>query len=325
MDMITRLGELALATRLRRLADMLQKDVTDVYAELGLDFQARWFPVLVAMRLHDSTTATALAGELGLSHQAVSKTAKILVKRGLVAESTDPTDSRRRLLSLTRTGRTLCRNLDDVWEEIRQANEDLLTVTEGPFLSDLDRLESALAVETMAARVRSRLDLDAVDPIRIVDYRPSYKKHFRRLNEIWLDDQFVLEDSDRRILDDPNGQILRRGGAVVFALVDEVVAGTCALIKHREGHVELAKMAVDPAFRRRGLGERLTTTTIERARKAGVDRLWLRTSPLLKPAVRLYHRLGFRRVKLHPFSDDTYCRETFTMVLHLNPSKELPS
>lgn len=323
MDLIMRLGELALATRLRRLADMLQKDVTAIYAELGLDFQARWFPVLVAMREHDPTTATILAGDLGLSHQAVSKTIKLLIHRDLVNESPDPTDSRRRLLSLTRDGRDLCERLDNVWEEIRKANEDLLAELDGDFLHDLGRLEAALATESMATRVRTRLDLAAVDPVQIVDYRPTYKKHFRRLNELWLDHQFVLEDSDRRILDDPNGMIIRRGGHVLFALVEETVAGTCALIQHPDGPLELAKMSVDPAYQRRGLGQRLTTATINRARQSGADKLWLRTSPLLKAAGRLYRRLGFRRVKRHPFPNDTYDRETFTMVLDL--PKETPS
>jgi DNA-binding MarR family transcriptional regulator/GNAT superfamily N-acetyltransferase len=319
MDLITHLGELTLATRLHRLADLLQKDVTDIYAELGLDFQARWFPVLAAMRLHDSTSTTALARELGLSHQAVSKTTKLLINKGLVAESPDPTDSRKRQLSLTRQGRQLCKQLDFVWEEIRDANQNLLAQVDGDFLADLSRLESALAQDSMAARVRRRLELTAVDPVQIVDYRPSYKKHFRRLNELWLNDRFEPEPADRLILDDPNGRILHRGGAVIFALVDQTVAGTCALINHRDGTLELAKMAVDPAYRRRGLGQRLATETIARATQAGVDKLWLRTSPQLKSAELLYRRLGFRRDRHHPFGEDTYRRETFTMALKLNP------
>ncbi len=319
MDLITHLGELALATRLHRLADLLQKDVTNVYAELGLDFQARWFPVLAAMRRHDFTSTTALARELGLSHQAVSKTAKLLVDKGLVNDAPDPTDSRKRQLALTRQGRNLCKQLDVVWEEIRAANQDLLAATDGDFLDDLTGLESALAQDSMAARVRRRLELAAIDPIQIVDYRPSYKKHFRRLNELWLNERFAPEPEDRLILDDPNGRILHRGGAVIFALVDEDVAGTCALINHCDGTLELAKMAVDPIYRRRGLGQRLANETISRARQAGVDKLWLRTSPELKPAERLYRSLGFRRNRHHPFGDHTYRRETFTMALNLNP------
>jgi ribosomal protein S18 acetylase RimI-like enzyme/DNA-binding MarR family transcriptional regulator len=322
MDLITRLGELALATRLRRLADLLQKDVTEIYAELGLEFQARWFPVLTAIHSHEATSATVLAGELGLSHQAVSKTAKLLIGKGLVKEATDPADSRKNRLSLTSRGRSLCNDLDGVWEEIRAANRELLEKTGGDFLGDLDRLETALAQDSMATRLRRRLKLAEVDPVRIVDYRPSHKKHFRRLNEIWLNDDFKLEDHDRRMLEDPNGRILRRGGAVIFALVDEAVAGTCALIRHRDDTLELAKMAVDPAYRRRGLGRRLTIETIDRARQTGADKIWLRTSPALESAGRLYRSLGFRRVKRHPFDDDTYSRETFAMVLNLNANQE---
>jgi ribosomal protein S18 acetylase RimI-like enzyme/DNA-binding HxlR family transcriptional regulator len=324
MDLITHLGELALATRLHRLADLLQKDVTDIYAELGLDFLARWFPVLAGLRLHGSATVTNLADELGLSHQAVSKTVKLLIGKGLVSESADSSDSRKRRLSLTNQGTKLCSQLDGVWEEIRLANRDLLSGTDGDFLEELRGLEAALSHDSMAARVRRRLELAEIDPVQIVDYRPSHKKHFRRLNEIWLDDQFELEDRDHRILDDPNGQILRRGGAVIFAQVDDAVAGTCALIKHRDGTLEMAKMAVDPIYRRRGLGQRLATETIDRARLAGADKLWLRTSPLLESAGRLYRRLGFRRVGRHPFNDDTYGRETFTMVLNLKPLRENP-
>ncbi len=322
MDLIIQLGELGLATRLRRLADTLQKDVTDIYAELGLDFRASWFLLLIAMRKHHITTATSLGNELGLSHQAISKTAKPLIQRGLVTESIDPADSRHRLLSLTRDGQDLCQHLDGVWEEIRLANRELLDETGGVFLGDLEHLEAALTKNSIAARIRQRLNLSEIDPVQIVDYRPTYKKHFRRLNEIWLDDQFAPEGRDRRLLDDPNGQIIRRGGAVIFALVEQAVAGTCALIKHRNGPWELAKMAVDPSFQHRGLGERLATDVIERARLSGADRLWLRTSPLLKPASRLYRRLGFSRVKRHPFTDTVYCRDTYPMVLNLDSSKE---
>ena len=325
MDLIIRLGELALATRLHRLADLLQKDVTDVYGELGLDFQARWFPVLAAMRGHESTTVTHLAGELGLSHQAVSKTAKLLVGRGLVAEAEDPGDSRRRRLTLTGEGKDLCDRLDAVWDEIREANRDLLTEIGGGFLQDLTRMEAALNGDSMAARVRRRLHLAEIDPVRIVDYRPSHKKHFLRLNEAWLDERFAVEDEDRRLLEDPNGRILRRGGAVVFAEVDRAVAGTCALLRHRDGTLELAKMAVDPAYRRRGIGRRMAHEIIERSRRAGADRLWLRTSPLLEDADRLYRRLGFRLVKRHPFPETTYSRKTFTMTLKLDQNLELPS
>ncbi len=228
-------------------------------------------------------------------------------------------------MALSASGRQLCRRLDRVWAEIRQANVDLLAEAGIDLLDDLARLEAALAADSMADRVRRRLGLATADPVRIEGYRPAYKRHFRQLNELWLSELFSVEDGDRRLLDDPAGRIVRRGGAVFFALVDDEVAGTCALLRHRDQTWELAKMAVAPAWRRRGLGRRLTLAAIERAREAGASRLWLRTSPRLREAGRLYRSLGFRRVRRHPFPDDTYLRETIVMVLDLNPNEETAS
>jgi DNA-binding MarR family transcriptional regulator/GNAT superfamily N-acetyltransferase len=322
VDLIAQLGELALASRLHRLADSLQRDVTDVYAELGLDFQARWFPVLVGLRRRDPLTVTGLAARLDLSHQAVSKTIRLLRDRGLVDEVPDPDDARRRRLTLSRQGRRLCQRLDAVWAEIRLANRDLLAEAGVDLLPQLDRLERALAGDSMAARVRRRLDLATSDPVRIEDYRPGYKKHFRRLNEQWLAEHFAIEPDDRRVLDDPNGRIIRRGGQVLFALRHDEVVGTCALLRHDDQVWELAKMAVDPVHRRHGLGRRLADAAIDRVRAAGAPRLWLRTSPRLRAADCLYRSLGFRRTRRHPFPDDAYTRETHAMVLDLDPRQE---
>ncbi len=325
MDLIAELGELALASRLRRLADTLQKDVTAVYAELGLDFQARWFAVLTALRRSRPLPVTSLAARLGLSHQAVSKTVALLVARGLVTESPDRDDARRKRVALSGQGRQFCRRLEWIWEEIRQANGDLLAEAGVDLLADLTRLETALAADSMADRVRRRVGLAPADPVRIEDYRPAYKRHFRQLNELWLSEHFRIEAGDRRLLDDPAGRIVRPGGAVFFAVVGDEVAGTCALIRHRDQTWELAKMAVAPAQRRRGLGRRLTLAAIARVRESGADQLWLRTSPRLRAAGRLYRSLGFRRVRRHPFPADTYQRETIVMVLDLNPNEETVS
>ncbi|MEZ4388554.1 MAG: bifunctional helix-turn-helix transcriptional regulator/GNAT family N-acetyltransferase [Candidatus Krumholzibacteriia bacterium] len=322
MDLIRDLGELALASRLRRLADTLQADVSSIYRDLGVDFEARWFPVLTVLRPVDSLSVTELAARLGLTHQAVSQTARQMIAGNLLADRSDPADGRRRKLALTRKGRLLCNRLETTWQQIRAANRDLLREADIDLLAGLSRLENALAAESMARRVRRRLALDAVDPVAIVEYRPAYKKHFRRLNEAWLSEHFTIEPDDRRLLDDPNGRIIRRGGAVVFALVDGQVAGTCALICHAPGTWELAKMAVDPAWQRRGLGRRLARSVIARAREAGADRLWLRTSPQLRAAGHLYRSLGFRRTRRHPFPDHGYQRCTHAMVLALDPEQE---
>ena len=161
--------------------------------------------------------------------------------------------------------------------------------------------------------VGARLGLEPRRRLAIVDYRPAYKKHFRSLNEEWLREHFTVEEEDEALLGDPMGRIVRRGGCVLFALWDGEVAGTCAIMRHRGGFLELCKMAVAPEHRRRGIGAALLKTAIDRARSMGARELYLRTSPELEPAVRLYRRAGFKRVAGDPLGSCEMCRGCITM------------
>lgn len=333
MDLLHDLGELALASRLRRLADRLQQDVTAVYADLGIPFEARWFATLQALRRRSPQSVTGLARELGLTHPAVTQIARALAARGLVAAARDARDERRRLLRLTPAGRALIRRLDPVWEQVRLANRELLAASGGDLLATLARVEAELGRRDMRERVLARLaasgDADAAgvrgnDRVAIVPYRPAYKKHFRALNEEWLRRWFSVEPADVALLDDPNGRIVRRGGAILFALLDGEVVGTCALVRHRGGALELAKMAVTERAQGRGIGRRLALAVIAEARRRGAASLFLETSPVLAAAVALYRSLGFRQVDVGPLGPSKYRRCTITMSLDLRPADAPP-
>jgi GNAT superfamily N-acetyltransferase len=87
----------------------------------------------------------------------------------------------------------------------------------------------------------------------------------------------------------------------VFFLLDEAgVRGTCAVIRHDAETYELAKMAVAPAARGRGNGDRLVEAAIAFARGAGARRLMLVSNTRLAPALTLYRKHGFRDVPLDP-------------------------
>ena len=320
MDFIADLGELALATRLKRLSERLMKDVSRVYRDLGIDFKANWFSILYALGQESPMSVTELARALGLSHPAVNQIAAQLLSRGLVGQGKDESDERKRLLHLTPMGRQLIDELEPVWNEIRLANRALLREAGGDLLGNLTRVEAALDENSMVNRVNKRLGLPTTPRVKIVDYRPAYKKHFISLNIEWLEKYFTVEETDIRILSDPNRKILKRGGTILFALLDEKVAGTCALIKHTEGMMELAKMGVTAEAQGHGVGTALAEAIIKRARKAGAKEVYLHTSPVLKKACRLYRRLGFRKIKRSPVPGDDakrYKRCSIAMVLKL--------
>lgn len=101
-----------------------------------------------------------------------------------------------------------------------------------------------------------------------------------------------------------------------MALLDGEPVGTCALLKmnNPEFDYELGKMAVSPAVQGRNIGWLLGNAVIERAKSLGAKCLYLESNTILKPAISLYHKLGFVKV-VGPASP--YERSNIQMALRL--------
>ena len=319
MDLINKLEELALASRLKRLSDRLMKDMAEIYREANADFQPRWFTAFMALDQNDSLTITEIARQLGISHTAVNKIITDMDRHGLVEKKKDSTDERRLRVSLSRKGHNTRRDLDELWKGVKRANAELLTEAGADLLGDIRKIEDALDNRDMGNRMRQWVGLPERAQVEIVDYRPAYKKHFAALNYQWLEEDFAIEELDRRMLEDPNGIILRRGGAIMFALHGEEIVGTCALLARPDKNVELVKMAVTPAFRGRGIGRLLTLHAIDRAKALGARRLVLATSPRLLVANVLYKSMGFRIIEEGPAEETEFERPSISMELTLDP------
>lgn len=317
MDLVRELGTLALASRLRRLADRLQQDVSHIYDEQGFDLPARCFPLLVALQGATPTPVTHLARSLGLTHTAIRQMAIQMSRLKLLITERDPNDSRRRLLSLSRKGRSLAKRLTPLWNEIAAANQDLLDSSGHPLLDSLGAIEEQLDRRSIYSRIHDRLN------IVIVDFRPEHVEAFRRLNYQWLDQCFEIEEPDRTLLDDPQGQVIERGGVILCALDknlapdEEQVVGVCALQRHPGNQIQLTKMAVAPSHRRRGIGRRLIYEATERSQQLGATRLFLLTSPKLEAALALYRSLGFEPTKSFPSRLATLRRPSIALALNL--------
>jgi putative acetyltransferase len=150
---------------------------------------------------------------------------------------------------------------------------------------------------------------------QIVGWRPELRADFERLNREWIEQYFVVEQEDLKVFGDPAGQIVAPGGEVFFVLDENGVQGTCAVIRHDAETFELAKMAVAPAARGRGYGDRLVEAAVAFARGAGARRLMLVSNTRLGPAVTLYRKHGFRDVPLDPANG--YSRADIQLELQL--------
>ena len=130
--------------------------------------------------------------------------------------------------------------------------------------------------------------------MEIVVFEAAHAAAFQALNEAWIGRYFTLEEKDREVLDDPQGQIIAKGGHIFMALHDGEPVGCVALLKMTDGGYEVAKMTVSESLRGAGLGRRLMQHCIDAGAALGATRLYLETNSGLAPALGLYRAMGFR-------------------------------
>lgn len=316
-DIIQKLGALAFASRLKRLGERLQQDVSRVYKEQSVEFEARWFPVAFMLMRRDSMSVTDLADSLGLTHPAVSQTAALMKSEGLIESVKDETDERRSLLSLTPKGKQTLESLQPIWDAIQQSTAELIESGGPDLLRALSEIERQLGVRDMYTRVTDRIKHRKPARIDIIDYQPQYREYFGAINREWLETYFEVEDHDAAVLDDPKGTILQMGGEIVFARMNGRIVGTGALLQGLNGHYEIAKMGVTESARGEGVGRKITEHLIERARQRGAREVVLATSPLLKEALALYRSLGFKEYEPNPVWKAQYRRHSIFLRLDL--------
>jgi len=320
MDLITQLGSLALASRLRRLGERLSRDASRIYLDHKLEFEAPWFPVMYLLKERSPLAVTAIARALGITHPAVNQLAQAMARKGLLVAAKDAADDRKRLLSLSPKGRRMLVTLEPIWMEIEAATREFVEGTGMDVLAALSSMERGLDDQPMYERVAARLKQRQCEAVEIVEYRPACKRFFRDLNYEWLNKYFSVEAVDDEILKDPYAQIIKPGGFIFFARVGHDIVGTVALVRIDRHTLELAKMAVTERFQGRQIGRRLAEAAIAKAKEKKAKTVILHTSPKLVAAVGLYSRLGFASVPPDPAAAQ-YQRCTITMKLDLTKKR----
>lgn len=318
MDTMKSLGELALASRLKRLSDRLTRDVSLLYRKLDYDFEARWFTIISALYNKSPMTITELAVNLGVSHTAVNQLAKELIKKGYITSLKGRKDERQHLLSLSTEGKNICIKLIPIWKKIKDVNRNLITSIDPCLLTSIEKIEGELDRLSMHDRIWLEMFGSMPGKLSIICYNSRLKKHFKKLNYEWLEEYFTIEDTDKKILLHPKEKIINKGGTIFFALLDDEIVGTCAVIKHSDDKYELAKMSVTKRKQNRGIGKELLKSAINWVIEKQAQVLYILTNEKLISANILYKKNGFERIEKNPFDDINYQRETFAMKLNLS-------
>ena len=132
------------------------------------------------------------------------------------------------------------------------------------------------------------------DNLKFLAFTPQLSRHFKAINQQWIEDMFVMEQVDQDILDFPQKLVIDKGGYIWFVEHPSLgVIGTCALNKKDENVFELTKMGVLDEARGLKAGEQLLKYVLGEANKLGIETLFLLTNKKCQAAIHLYEKNGF--------------------------------
>jgi ribosomal protein S18 acetylase RimI-like enzyme len=137
------------------------------------------------------------------------------------------------------------------------------------------------------------------DKLQIINYRPEHFSRFRQINIDWISKSYVLEDIDKKVLNNPDEYILKDGGSILMAIYGKEIVGTCSLTNEGHGIYELTKMGVDEKYRGLKIGYHLGVAIIEKAKQKNAKKVILYSNTKHSGiAIDLYRKLGFIEVPM---------------------------
>jgi N-acetylglutamate synthase-like GNAT family acetyltransferase/DNA-binding MarR family transcriptional regulator len=292
-DSISKLNFLAGATRFRRISEKLYVDGDKIYKESGIDFKASWFSVFyILVTSAEPKTVLELADEIGFTHITVKNIVRELETNRLAIVKEHPTDKRSKHVLITPKGKKLLEQLKILWLPFADALKGLLDSGHPDFLNIIGRIETEITKNPIHLRIKQP---DKASRLKILDYKPSLKKHFYELAGNWLLGVLkgTLEEEDKFTLHNPDKAYLDEGGFVFFALDKNKAVGVVALKRLDENTFEFAKLFIDPNARNSGIATKLIERCITRCKENEATQLWLQTTMSMPEAHKLYYKLGF--------------------------------
>ena len=136
-----------------------------------------------------------------------------------------------------------------------------------------------------------------ISKICIQKYETKFDNDFFVLNKAWIEESWILEESDKKDLLNPD-KIIHNGGQVFFALENQKVIGTVAMINSSDDRFELAKMTVQEDFRGKGIANMLMDECLKFAKENKANEIFLISNDSLTIARNLYDKYGFKEVDL---------------------------
>ena len=157
-DKLQEYGELGLGSRLKRMSDLMMKEIQLVYNACNIDFDPYLFPVFKVIVDKKTTTTTDIQEALQYTQPAITQALKKLTDKKLVFYKIDKVDKRKKLFRLSPKGKELHSQIEPVWKVI---DEQVKWLTEGSAASltrHITYLENQLKEKSLSQRILEHLN-----------------------------------------------------------------------------------------------------------------------------------------------------------------------
>jgi DNA-binding MarR family transcriptional regulator/GNAT superfamily N-acetyltransferase len=311
---------IALGTRLKVLSENINVQLKKVFKAQNIEYEPRWLSILHILYTTNNQSIQQIAGSLGVTHPAVVQILNELIKKGYVTSAKGTNDRRTTYPALTENGRNIYLIIKPIVDRIEKIFFSHSSSTGYDIVDVLSKFEKVIGSKNLYDRVTESIKEEQMKEVKIIPFNKKYRTDFKKLNVEWLKEYFTVEPTDEKMLNNPEKEIIRKGGEVFFALYNDEVVGTCAMIKINEEVFELAKMAVTKPVQGKQVGRKLCLTAIGYAVTKNAKKIALDTNEKLTAAINLYRKLGFVVV---PYQyEDKYERDLFRMELNLEGLKD---
>ncbi|MCI5059040.1 MAG: bifunctional helix-turn-helix transcriptional regulator/GNAT family N-acetyltransferase [Flavobacteriales bacterium] len=294
------LGAKALGSRLKRLSENMMREVAQVYEDNDIEFEPKWFPTVQLLLKHEMLAIKEIAEELDVTHSSISQILTGMKKKGFIEEMNSDKDNRIKLMKLTKKAKEQAHALQPMWSDFGSVIEEIEQHSGLQFVNALSEFELSFKDKGIRERMKNKTQQRLLDEVKIIDYSEEHAEVFKNLNYEWLEEYFVVESEDKKVLTNPKGYILDRGGLILMAEYQNDIVGTVALIHEGNGVYEIAKMAVSTKCRGKQIGKKLMQAILEKASELKPKTVYLVSNRKLIPALNLYRKFGFKVTPLDP-------------------------
>jgi len=314
MDILREMPYVFLGSRLKRFAEQMLVDASQLASGAGTVVPTGLFPVLALLEREKGCTVGDLARAIRVSQPAMTKSVSKLMDEGLVISRKGELDRRQSFVVLTQAGLIAVeQGREVVWPLIETVIRDLLEGASGSFLDQILILENRLDEESLAQRV-TRLKRVALRPAGKLDLTQvvsllnrSYRGEGEEAG--WTTEAGLIS-GDRISLAALQAEIAHKPQATLLVFEEHEKIMACVWVEPvGAGIWYLGSLAVDPRAQNAQLGRRVLGAAEQWCKGKGAQSIQMTVLEARDTLIAWYVRRGYCKngeTEPFPYDDDRF-------------------